>query len=32
MRRLTEVSGLVLDDPVERLVVHLQLHLRTPST
>jgi hypothetical protein len=27
MRRLTEVSGLVLDDPVERLVAHLQLHL-----
>jgi GAF domain-containing protein len=28
MRRLTEVSGLIMDDPVERLVAHLQLHLR----
>jgi GAF domain-containing protein len=27
MRRLTEVSGLILDDPVERLVAHMQLHL-----
>ena len=32
MRRLTEISGLVLDDPVERLVVHLQLHLGAPGT
>ena len=28
MRRLTEISGLMLDDPVERLIAHLQLHLR----
>ena len=27
MRRLTEVSGLDLDDAVERLVAHLQLHI-----
>jgi hypothetical protein len=28
LRRLVELAGLDLDDPVERLVVHLQLHLR----
>lgn len=28
LRRLAEISGLDLDDPVERLVTHLQLHLR----
>jgi DNA-binding PucR family transcriptional regulator len=27
MRRLVEVSGIDLDDPLERLVTHLQLHL-----
>ncbi len=27
LRRLSELSGLDLDDPVQRLVVHLQLHL-----
>jgi sugar diacid utilization regulator len=30
MRRLAEISGLDLDDPVERLVVHLQLYLAAP--
>jgi DNA-binding PucR family transcriptional regulator len=30
MRRLAEISGLDLDDPVERLVVHLQLYLTAP--
>lgn len=28
MRRLVEISGLDLDDPVERLVAHLQLRIR----
>jgi hypothetical protein len=28
MRRLLEISGLDLDDPVERLVAHLQLRIR----
>jgi hypothetical protein len=28
MRRLLEISGLDLDDPVERMVVHLQLRIR----
>lgn len=33
MRRLTEISGLALDDPVERLIAHLQMHLRAgPAT
>jgi DNA-binding PucR family transcriptional regulator len=27
LRRLVEVSGIDLDDPVERLVAHLQLTL-----
>jgi hypothetical protein len=30
LRRLTELAGLDLDDPVERLVAHLQLHLLVP--
>jgi DNA-binding PucR family transcriptional regulator len=28
MRRLSDISGLILEDPVERLIAHLQLHLR----
>lgn len=32
LRRLAELAGLDLDDPVQRLVVHLQLHLLTPTT
>jgi DNA-binding PucR family transcriptional regulator len=28
MRRLLEISGLDLDDPVERMVVYLQLRIR----
>lgn len=32
LRRLAEISGLDLDDPVERLVTHLQLHLRDRLT
>lgn len=28
LRRLAEISGLDLDDPIERLITHLQLHLR----
>jgi DNA-binding PucR family transcriptional regulator len=30
LRRLAELAGLDLDDPVERLVVQLQLHLLDP--
>lgn len=30
LRRLSELAGLDLDDPVERLVAHLQLHLLAP--
>lgn len=30
LRRLSELAGLDLDDPVERLVAHLQLHLLVP--
>jgi hypothetical protein len=32
LRRLAEISGLDLDDPVERLVTHLQLHIRDRLT
>ena len=32
LRRLAEISGLNLHDPVERLVTHLQLHLRDRLT
>jgi hypothetical protein len=28
LRRLTEIVGIDLEDPIERLVLHLQLHLR----
>lgn len=31
MRRLADISGLILEDPVERLIAHLQLHLRDSS-
>ena len=31
LRRMTETAGLDLNDPVERLVLHLQLHLRGPG-
>lgn len=32
MRRVVEISGIDLDDPVQRLVAHLQLHLGDPSS
>lgn len=32
LRRLIELGGLNVDDPVERLVLHLQLHLRPPDS
>jgi hypothetical protein len=31
LRRLSELAGLDLDNPVERLVAHLQLHLLVPE-
>jgi hypothetical protein len=32
LRRLSELAGLDLDDPVERLVAHLQLHLASGAS
>ncbi|HET6873799.1 MAG TPA: helix-turn-helix domain-containing protein [Acidimicrobiales bacterium] len=31
MRRIAEISGIDFDDPVQRLVAHLQLHLGGPA-
>lgn len=32
LRRLVETAGLDLEDPIERLIAHLQLHLRESGT